>query len=95
MHGLRWLNKTSCCYIMLVFFTIDGVFHANGQHHKTLEADTVPEAGETEVEKPIDQQEAEEVEEEDETEAGVHQIRTPVQQAKVQVSSFRVWKVPL
>lgn len=67
-----------------VWYTVDAVFQANGQHHETLDAETVPEEGEIEVEKPIDQQEPEEVEEEGGgTEAGVHQIRTPVQQAKV------------
>lgn len=45
-----------------------------------MEAETVPEGGETEVEKPIDQQEAEVVEELNGTEAGVE---TPVQQARV------------
>lgn len=46
-----------------MFGTADGVFKLEGRQE--LEAETVLEGGDTEVEKPIDQEEAEEVEEEE------------------------------
>lgn len=53
----------------------------DGQHRKSLEAETIPEGGETEVERPIDQREADEVEELNGTQADV---LMPAHQAKVE-----------
>ena len=49
----------------------DGVFRAKTQHQETVGAETILEGGETQVEKPIDQEEAQEVEE-DQTVAQDH-----------------------
>lgn len=60
--------------------TSEDVFRASSQRDETRGAETIAEGGETEVEKPVDQEEAEEVAEEEED--GVNEVE-PVKRAKV------------
>lgn len=64
-------GQQSCSSPDLFSFLAEGVFKAKSQPDETAGAEVVQEGGETEVERPVDQEEAQEVvEEETEKEEG-------------------------